>query len=119
MDVQISHHIYTEVQKEDNLQPVQRKHRANPKGSMQMERSGDHRGEGYGGSYPFAGKHTAEVKCVEFHGLPEGEECVDDLRSTSELKIQVWKPALLVAGLLCEHSRIERSDHSEVCARAG
>ena len=84
-----------------------------------MERGRDYRREGNGGSYPFAGVDTAKDECVEFHGISEGQERNDDLRSTCEPEIQIWKPTLLVAGVLCEYSGVERSDHSEVCAGAG
>ena len=47
--------------------------------SMQVERGGDHRGESDGGSYPPAGVDPAEDECVELHGVPEREECADDL----------------------------------------
>ena len=40
---------------------------------------GDYRGESDGRSYPSGGKHTAEDKSIEFHGIFEGEKCVDDL----------------------------------------
>ena len=81
-----------------------------------MEGGRDHRREGDGGSYPSASVNSTKDECVEFHGISEGEECVDDLRPTCELEIQVWKPAFLVAGVLCEYSRVERSNYSEVCA---
>ena len=44
-----------------------------------MERGGDYRGEGDDRSYPPAGLDPAEAECVEFHGVLEREECVDDV----------------------------------------
>lgn len=65
--------------------------------------------------YPFAGINTAEDKHREFHGISEGEKCDDDIRSASVFEIQVWEQAFLVAGVLCQYSRVKWSDHSEVC----
>lgn len=39
----------------------------------------DHRGESNGRSYTSAGINPAEDKRIEFHGIPEGEECADDI----------------------------------------
>lgn len=72
-----------------------------------MEGGRDDRAEGDGGSYPFAGVDPAEVQRVEFHGVSEGEECAEDLRSACELEIQIWEPTLLDERLLCEHSGAE------------
>ena len=79
MDVQITYRVYAKVPAKGDLQPIQRKHRANHKGSMQMEGSRNYRGEGNGGSYPPAGIHSTKDECLKFHGIPEGKECVDDL----------------------------------------
>ena len=119
MDVQISHRVHTKISAKDHIQQIQRKHRTDTERSMQMERSGDHRRESDGGSYSPASKYPTEVQCIELHGISEGEKCADDLRSTRELEIQVREPTLLVERVLCEHSRFERSDDSEVRARAG
>lgn len=40
---------------------------------------GDYRGESADRSYPPAGLDPAEDECVEFHGVLEREECVDDV----------------------------------------
>ena len=61
MDVQISHSVHTEVEKEDYLQQVQGECRTDTERSMQVEGSRDHRGESDGRSYPFAGEYSAEV----------------------------------------------------------
>ena len=34
------------------------------------------------------GEHTAEVQCLEFHGVSERKERIDDLRQTCEFEIQ-------------------------------
>ena len=61
MDVQISHSIHPEVQKEDHIQQIQGKYRTDFERSMQVERGGDHRGESDGGSYSPAGEYSAEI----------------------------------------------------------
>ena len=66
-------------QKEGDLQPIQGEYRTNPEGLVQMERSRDHRRKSDGGPYPFARVNSAKDKCIEFHGVSEGEECVDDI----------------------------------------
>ena len=72
-----------------------------------MEGGGNHRRESNGRSYPSASINPAEDKCIEFHGIPEGEECADDIRSACEPEVQVREPALLGERVLCEHSGAE------------
>ena len=72
-----------------------------------MEGGRDHRREGNVGSHTPAGINSPKDECIKFHGIPEREECDDDLRSACELEIQVWEQALLVAGILCEHGGTE------------
>ena len=42
--------------------------------TMPTKGSGDYRGTGLPGSYPYADKHTTEVQCVANHGIPEREK---------------------------------------------
>ena len=70
------------------------------------------------GSHPPAGEDTAEIQCVKHLGILEGEECLDDLRSFFQSEVQVWEPAFLDKGGLCEYSGIERSNNQEVYTRA-
>jgi len=46
---------------------------------MQVEGSGDYRGESDDRSDPSVGINPAEEKRIEFHGVLEGEECADGL----------------------------------------
>lgn len=78
MDVQISHSIHAEISKEDHLQQIQREYRTDLERSMQVERSGDNRGESDDRSYSLAGVDSTQVQCLEFHGTPEREECAND-----------------------------------------
>jgi len=60
-----------------------------------------------GRSYTPAVVNSAEAERIEFHGVLEREECVDDNRSACEFEVQVWEPALLVTGIQCEHGWAE------------
>ena len=74
---------------------------------MQVQRSGNHRRTYDDRSCPPVVEYTTENECVKFHGISEGEECTDDLRSPCKLEVKVWKPAFLGRGLLCINRGIE------------
>lgn len=66
------------------------------------------RKEGYshtgGGSLPrpytYVGYDTAQDKCIERDGRPEGKEQSDDLRSVRQSEVQVWEQGVLVQMVL-------------------
>ena len=66
----------------------------------------------------YAGEHTAQTKCFEFHGIFERKECTYDVRQARQLKVQIWEPAFLGRRVLCKHSRIKRGHHQKIYSRA-
>ena len=59
MDMQVSYGFYTKVLQKDNLQCIEKRHTANHKGFVQMERRRDYRGAHDAGSRASTSKHTA------------------------------------------------------------
>ena len=118
MGVQVSCGIHTKVSEEDRLLGDARGHPRHHSGPVQVERSSDHRGEGDAGSYPSAAVDTAEVFGIQFYGIPEREECNDDLRAARKFEVSIWEPALLGDRILREHSRVTGESDTEVYPRA-
>ena len=119
MAVQIPYSIYTEIQKKSNIRTVQGKHRKDTAAAVQLQRSGNHRRTSDERPYPHAGQHTAKIQSVAIHGIPEGQEQLDDIRQAREPEIQVREPAFLGRSVLREHSRHERGDYGKIYPGAG
>lgn len=119
MGVQVSCSIHAKVSKEDRLLGEARGYPRHHPGSVQVERSSDHRGEGDAGSYTAAAVDPAEVFGVEFYGIPEKEECNDDLRAARKFEVSIRESALLGDRILREYSRVTGESDREVYPRAG
>ena len=115
----VSCSIHARVSKEDRLLGDTRGHLRHHPGSVQVERSSDHRGDGDAGSYPSAVVDPAEVFGIEFYRLPKREECDDDLCAARKFEVSIWEPVLLGDRILCEHSRVTGENDTEVYPRAG
>lgn len=55
------------------------------------------------GSHPHAGEYPPEPERVAIHGVSEGKKFSDDFRPSCEPEEQIWKPSLLVSGVLREY----------------
>ena len=74
MAVSISCSVCTKISPDGDIRRDQAGHRDNIAQAMPTKGSGDYRGTGLPGSYPYADKHTTEVQCVANHGIPEREK---------------------------------------------
>ena len=77
--MQISDCIHAKISPKGYLQQIQREHSEDSEGPMQMEGGRNYRGDSDDRSYPPFGLDPTEVQCLEFYGVPEREECTDDL----------------------------------------
>ena len=89
LELQISYCVCTEIPQKSILRTETVGDRRNSKNAMQLEKGEHHRSRSMSGSYSYAGRDSAEVRGVEFHGILEREKQPDDLRKISEVKIQV------------------------------
>ena len=118
MGVQVSCSIHAKVSKEDRLLGDAGRYPGHHPRSVQVERSRDHRREGDAGSYPSAAVDTAKVFGIQFYGIPEREECNDDLRAARKFEVSIREPALLGDRVLREYSRVTGKGNTEVYPRA-
>ena len=65
-----------------------------------MERSQDREGRGVSRPCAYAGGDPAETFGIEFHGVLEGKEQYDAIRTVWGTEIQVSEPRILVPGIL-------------------
>ena len=77
--VQVSCGVYAKVAKKDQLQPVQSRFAGDHTDAVQVQGSGDSGREQDAGSCTPANKYTTKDECVKFHGILEGEKCIDDV----------------------------------------
>lgn len=47
---------------------------------MWVHRSVDYRRPSDARPYPYAGKYTAQIQCIELYGIFKKKKCVDDIR---------------------------------------
>ena len=53
----------------------------------------------------YAGGDSTKTVGIEFHGILEGKEQYDAVRTIRGTEVQVSEPRILVPGILCGHSR--------------
>ena len=86
MDVQVSHRVYSKVQKEGNLRRIKKRHPRVYSDTVQIQRSRNHRRTYDDRSCPSAGEYTTKNERVKFHGIPEGKERTDVFDEHANLK---------------------------------
>ena len=79
-----------------------------------LEKGEYHRSRSMPGSYPYAGRNSAEVCGVEFHGILEREKQPDDLRKIPRAEIQIQESGILVPGILRGHGGDECKEDRRV-----
>jgi len=68
-----------------------------------METGRTDRSDSVSRPYTYAGNDTAETQRIEFHGVSERQEQLDDIRPAREPKIQIWQQRILVPWVLCRY----------------
>ena len=63
--------IRTEISEKNFLWRKARGNRENPERIMRMERRNDNRSRSVPGSYPHAGRDTAQDECIKLHGISQ------------------------------------------------
>ena len=86
---------------------------------MQAERSGYRRRACDARSYPPCIEHTAEVQCGDGGWIPEGEIGDSNTPPNAWCKERIYKQALLVQRLLCEHGGIGRAEGARLRPESG
>ncbi len=79
MELKISHSIRAKVQKAGSIWEDKAGHRANTAKTVRGEESRDTGSGSMPGPHPYAGKHTAEYKCIAVYGIPEGKKFANDI----------------------------------------
>ena len=79
MELQISHSVCAEVQKESALQRKKTRGGRNPKDTLRMEKDKNSRGRSVPGPCTYAGGNTAKSIGVQLHGIFERQKQSDDL----------------------------------------
>lgn len=103
--MRISYSLCTQIQAKRNIWTTEKRYRRDYTETLQREESGNNRGRGVSGSYPYAGKCAAVYKYSTVHGISQGKKHVDDIRQACELKIQVREQKFLVPRVLCRYGR--------------
>lgn len=68
---------------------------------VRVQGGGDIESGSMPGSHPYAGKHPTKVQCITVYGISQRKKFADDIRQARKSEVQVWKPAILVPGILC------------------
>lgn len=105
MELQISHRVCAKVPKEGILQSKKGGNRKNSETVVRVERGKNHRGRSLPGSHTHAGRDTAEAGSGKLHGIPEGKEQHNAIRTVWRTEVQIPKQRVLVQGVLCRYDR--------------
>ena len=79
MELQIPHSVCTEVSEEGILSGKMSGGGKDITTVVRMERGAYHRSRSVPRPHPYAGRNTAKDVGIQFHGIPEGKEYIDDL----------------------------------------